>query len=210
MKSIATWCLLLSACASSTGTGQSDAGADARSECDDGLHRFTGDACSTEGLSCRQEGVSVCIVTGRCRLPDTCTCAAGHFQCASSEESCTQICGATDAGSDAAVETGAGARCAALPSTAQKQGAGCTGQPGTFKELTFDSTAGTYSESCGIAPYKNQTDFDANEGTSTQAGTTIKSHEDYVLTPSCASGSIDYQPAGSPMSTIVYIWTKVP
>ncbi len=91
-----------------------------------------------------------------------------------------------------------------------KQGAGCTGMPGTFTEDTFDTVAGTYDETCGATPYKNQADFDTNEGTSGAAGTMITSNEDYVVTASCASGSIAYQTTGSAKTKIVFIWTKVP
>ena len=100
--------------------------------------------------------------------------------------------------------------CATLPATAKKQGAGCAGVPGTFTEVTYDTVAGTYGETCSApAPYKDQAEFDQNEGTSGAAGTTITSHEDYVVTPTCASGSIDYQTSGSPKTTVTFIWKKI-
>ncbi len=210
MKFKAMWmgCLLIPACASSAGSsGQTDA-ENATSECSPTLHTTAGTRCRTEGLSCTNEGVTACIKTGRCRLPDTCTCTGGSFQCAALEEPCLEICG-SDAGGDGTVETGGGAQCASLPSTARRQGAGCSAQPGTFKELTFDSAAGTYSESCGTPRYTSQAAFDADLGTS-RAGATITSHEDYVLAPTCASGSADYQVGGGPKTTFVYIWTKAP
>ena len=101
--------------------------------------------------------------------------------------------------------------CFVLPTSAKKQGAGCTGTSGTFTQITYDSGAGTYDESCnGPPPYKDQAEFDANEGTSSAAGVVITSHEDYVVTATCASGSIDYQASGSAKTTIVFLWTKVP
>ncbi|MEO6574524.1 MAG: hypothetical protein ABIP89_11845 [Polyangiaceae bacterium] len=103
-----------------------------------------------------------------------------------------------------------GSACATLPASAQKSGTGCTGQPGTFTEDTYDTVAGTYDETCGATPYKDQAAFDANEGTSGAAGTTIMSNEDYVVTTTCASGSIAYQASGSAKTKIVFIWTKVP
>ena len=120
--------------------------------------------------------------------------------------------GGAQAASDAAVagDAGASGSCASLPASAKLAGSGCTGVAGTFTEVTFDTVAGTYNQTCSAPVYKDQADFDANEGTSGAGGTTIKSHEDYVLTATCASGSIDYQPTGSPKTTIVFIWTKVP
>ncbi len=79
-----------------------------------------------------------------------------------------------------------------------------------FSEVTVDTAANTYSQECGATPYKDQAEFDANEGTSTAAGLTITSHEDYVVTATCASGSIDYEASGSAKTKIVFIWTKVP
>lgn|GEM_PF-5887051 len=38
----------------------------------------------------------------------------------------------------------------------------------------------------------------------------LKSNGDYVVTASCASGSISYETTGSPKTTIVFIWTKTP
>lgn len=100
--------------------------------------------------------------------------------------------------------------CATLPASAKKTGPGCTGQSGTFTEDTYDTVAGTYDESCDATTYKDQADFDANEGSSSAAGTTITSNEDYVLTATCASGSIAYQPSGGAKTKIIFIWTKVP
>lgn len=121
---------------------------------------------------------------------------------------------ATDGGNEAGVDAGpdgaTSSACAKLPAGATKRGTGCTGVSGTFTEVTFDSVAGMYNESCSATPYKDQADFDANEGTAGAAGTTIKSHEDYVLTATCASGSIDYETTGSPKTTILFLWTKQP
>jgi len=114
----------------------------------------------------------------------------------------------TDAGADSAPAVGA---CVTLPATATKQGSGCTGVSGTFTEVTLDSAANTYDEACGApAPYKDQATFDANEGTSTAPGVTITSNEDYVVTATCASGSVEYTPSGGTKSKTVFIWTKVP
>lgn len=130
--------------------------------------------------------------------------------------------GATDGGTDAstAVPTDAAAAvdsapavgaCFALPAGATKQGAGCTGVSGTFTEITLDTAANTYDEACSApAPYKDQATFDANESTSTVGGTTITSNEDYVVTATCASGSVEYTPSGGTKSKIIFIWTKVP
>ncbi len=130
--------------------------------------------------------------------------------------------GATDSGADSStavppdagtVADGAPAvgACSSLPAGATKQGAGCTGVPGTFTEVTFDTAANTYDEACSApAPYADQATFDANESTSTVAGITITSNKDYVVTASCASGSVEYTPSGGTTSKIVFIWTKVP
>jgi hypothetical protein len=92
-----------------------------------------------------------------------------------------------------------------------KQGTGCMGVSGTFTEVTFDSAANTYNEACSSpAPYTDQAMFDANEGTSGGGGVTITSNEDYVLTATCASGSVEYTPSGGTKSKIVFIWTKIP
>jgi hypothetical protein len=114
---------------------------------------------------------------------------------------------APDAATDAASSTGA---CAALPTGAKLQGTGCTAASGTFSVVTIDTVANTYSQECGATPYKDQAEFDANEGTSTAAGVTITSHEDYVVMATCASGSIDYATSASSKTTIVFIWTKAP
>lgn len=130
--------------------------------------------------------------------------------------------GATDGGADSSTATPtdaaaaadsapAGGACFTLPTGAAKQGAGCTGVSGTFTEITLDTAANTYDEACDApAPYKDQATFDANEGGSTVAGITITSNEDYVVTATCASGSIEYTPSGGTKSKIVFIWTKVP
>jgi hypothetical protein len=114
----------------------------------------------------------------------------------------------TDAGADSALAVGA---CIALPATATKQGSGCTGVPGSFTEVTLDTAANTYDEACSApAPYKDQATFDLNEGTSTVAGVMITSNEDYVVTATCASGSVEYTPSGGTKSKVVFIWTIVP
>lgn len=130
--------------------------------------------------------------------------------------------GAADAGGDSspAVPPDGGAAadgapaaggCFTVPASATKQGAGCAGVSGTFTEITFDTAANTYNEACSApAPYKDQAEFDANEGTSTVAGIVIKSNEDYVVSATCASGSIEYTPSGGTKSKIVFVWTKVP
>lgn len=113
-----------------------------------------------------------------------------------------------EAGTDAAPATGA---CFVLPAGAVKQGTGCTGVSGTYTEVTFDTAANTYNEACmSPDPYPDQATFDANEGTSGAAGVTITSNEDYVVTPTCASGSVEYTPSGGTKSKIVFLWTKVP
>jgi hypothetical protein len=114
----------------------------------------------------------------------------------------------TDAAADSAPATGG---CFTLPAGARKQGAGCTGVSGTFTEITLDTAANTYDEACSApAPYKDQATFDANEGTSAAAGVTITSNEDYVVTATCASGSVEYTPSGGTKAKIVFLWTKVP
>ncbi len=116
----------------------------------------------------------------------------------------------SDAGiADAQPESGPSGSCATLPSSAKIAGTGCTSPSGMFTEVTFDTVAGTYNQTCSTPPYANQAEFDTNEGTG-GGGTVIKSNEDYVLTPTCASGSISYQTTGAPKTTIVFIWTKAP
>ena len=110
--------------------------------------------------------------------------------------------------SDAAPATGA---CFVLPAGATKQGTGCTGVSGTYTEVTLDTAANTYNEACSApAPYTDQATFDMNEATSGGGGVTITSNEDYVVTATCASGSVEYTPSGGTKSKIVFIWTKVP
>lgn len=117
---------------------------------------------------------------------------------------------AIDAASDATFDAPSIGPCASIPASATRSGPGCTGVSGTFTEVTYDTNAGTYDETCSATPYPNQADFDANEATSTVTGVTIVSHEDYVITSGCASGSIDYTAQGSAKTTIVFVWTKVP
>ena len=115
-----------------------------------------------------------------------------------------------DAAADTTPDAGPRGGCAVLPTSAKNRGTGCTSPSGTFTEFTFDTVAGAYNQSCGASPYKDQADFDANEGASGAAGTVIKSNEDYVLTATCASGSISYEMTGTPKTTIVFLWTKAP
>ncbi len=124
--------------------------------------------------------------------------------------------GGSVSGADASIDAGVtpsgpgGASCATLPSSAKNAGSGCTSPSGMFTQVTFDTVAGTYNQTCSTPPYASQAEFDANEGTSGAAGTVIKSNEDYVVTAGCASGSIAYQTTGAPKTTIVFIWTKAP
>ena len=87
----------------------------------------------------------------------------------------------------------------------------CTSTSGLWSAFTADTTKKTYQGVCNQAEstlYKSQADFDANEGTSGAAGVTVVSHEDYVRTATCASGSIDYTASPDPKTTILFVWTK--
>ena len=105
--------------------------------------------------------------------------------------------------------------CAMIPSTftLEAGASACTSTPGLWSALTADTTKKTYQGVCNqdeSTLYKSQADFDANEGTSGAAGVTIVSHEDYVRSATCASGSIDYTASPDPKTTILFVWTKAP
>lgn len=111
---------------------------------------------------------------------------------------------------DAAV---AGA-CAKIASTYTfPAGTPCASASGSWSAYTADETKMTYTLDCNqpaSVVYNTQAEFDANEGTSGATGVTIVSHEDFVRTATCASGSIDYTASPSPKTTILFVWVKTP
>ena len=85
---------------------------------------------------------------------------------------------------------------------------------GKWTALTIQEPTGATAQGdaqCDAdAPYADQATFDANESGSTASGTTIVSNHDYVVTTSCASGSVQYTTSGSAEQKILFVWTKNP
>lgn len=126
--------------------------------------------------------------------------------CSSSTATPSPDAGAGDSGLPAA-------GCEALPAGFVIAGGAtaCTSKSGLWSALTADKNKKTYSVVCDqpeTTLYKDQADFDANEGSSTATGVTIVSHKDYVRTSTCASGSIDYTTPTDPKTVVLFLWIK--
>lgn len=123
-------------------------------------------------------------------------------------------CSSSSSPSPAASDAGpADSSCQTLPAGFTANPAACTTKSGLWSALTVDKTKKSYSVVCDqqeSSLYKDQADFDANEGTSTAPGITIVSNKDYVRTATCASGSIEYTTPTDPKTTVLFIWTKQP
>lgn len=121
----------------------------------------------------------------------------------------------TNPAQDAGPDSGSTTACATLPAgtTIVPGGTACTSKSGLWSALTIDTVKQTYSVVCDqpeATLYQDQSDFDANEGSSGAAGITIVSHEDFVRTATCSSGSIDYTTPTDPKTTVLFLWTKQP
>jgi len=111
--------------------------------------------------------------------------------------------------------------CAEIKAGVPLSGRGCVTDSGKWTAYDVivsksDTMATTPSESymmsCNVGEnthYSSQANFDANEGTSSSPSVKITSNEDYVNTPTCVSGSINYDD-GSTNDKHTFIWIKKP
>lgn len=103
--------------------------------------------------------------------------------------------------------------CQSLPAgaTIEPGSTPCTTTAGLYTAYTVNATRNTYFMTCDVPEadlYKDQADFDKNEGTSTVAGITVKSNADYVRATDCASGSIQYTAPPESEVKLLFLWTK--
>lgn len=103
--------------------------------------------------------------------------------------------------------------CQALPAgaTLETGSTACTTLTGLFTAYTVNVTKNTYFTTCNVPAtdlYKDQADFDQNEGTSSVAGVTVTSNADYVRNADCASGSIQYTAPPEAEVRLLYLWTR--
>ena len=120
---------------------------------------------------------------------------------------------ASDAGPADSGPSPVGAACQTLPTGFTAKPAACASKPGLWSALTVDKNKQSYSVVCDqpeSTVYKDQAEFDANEGSSGVSGITIVSNKDYVRTTTCASGSIEYTTTTDPKTTVLFLWTKQP
>ena len=141
------------------------------------------------------------------------TALAALFLVAGCSSSTSPSPATSDAGPADSGPSPGGAACQTLPAGFTATPAACTSKPGLWSALTVDKNKKSYSVVCDQAEsavYKDQAEFDANEGTSTAPGITIVSNKDYVRTTTCASGSIEYTTPTDPKTTVLFLWTKQP
>lgn len=153
-------------------------------------------------------------------------CSIGLFHCSSTATTPTDGGTLADGGTDATVTPpdastpDSAIADAAKPPVCQTLPAGatlaagstpCTTKAGLFTTYTVNVTKNDYIASCDVPEtdlYKDQADFDKNEGTSTVPDVTVKTNSDYVRTAECASGSIQYTASPEPEVKFLFLWTK--